>query len=176
MADMGAGSMTAVIGFDRFELQDLVSASDQVVIANDNSDSQVVLSGIPEALKNLTDQIKAKRIIPLNVSGAFHSPLMSEASKLFEKDLEELPFDDAVIPVLSNSDPTPTCEATLLKARLKDQMTNGVRWRETMQIMQKEGIKNFIEIGPGNVLSGLAKRSMDGLAINQISGDSDLGH
>ena len=78
--------------------------------------------------------------------------------------------------MLSNVDPTPTVNGDILKDRLKKQMTTGVRWRETMQVMQNKGITTMVEIGPGNVLSGLAKRSMKGTMTSQISNASDLGY
>ena len=168
--------MAAMIGFERQELDDLVSATEGVVIANDNSSSQVVLSGTPEAVQAVSGALKCKRAIPLNVSGAFHSPAMEEASKAFAAELDELTFQNAKIPVLSNADPTPCCDADLLKRRLKMQMTTGVRWREIMERMVIEGITNMVEIGPGNVLSGLAKRSLKGVITNQLSNATDLGY
>ena len=176
MATAGGGAMTALIGFDRKQLEELVNATEGVVIANDNSSSQVVLSGAPQAVKTVSDALICKRAIPLKVSGAFHSPFMAEASQAFAAELDEVNFKNALIPVLSNADPTPTCEAELLRQRLKKQMASGVRWRETMDVMADQGINTLVEIGPGNVLSGLAKRSMKGVTTSQISNTSDLGH
>ncbi len=176
MANAGGGAMTALIGFDRQELNDLVGATEGVVIANDNSSTQVVLSGAPESVQAVSGALKCKRAIPLKVSGAFHSPFMEEASKAFALELDEVNFHQAQTPVLSNADPTPSCDAELLKKRLKMQMTSGVRWRETMETMVLEGITNMVEIGPGNVLSGLAKRSLKGVATNQLSNARDLGY
>ena len=85
-------------------------------------------------------------------------------------------FNNASIPVISNSDPTPSVDAKLLKHRLKEQMTSGVRWRETMDELQNNSINTLIEVGPGYVLSGLAKRSMQGVITIQIASSSDLGH
>ena len=176
MESAGGGAMIAVLGFDRNELDELIRETDGAAIANDNSDSQVVLSGLPHAVKKVADNLKCKRAIPLRVSGAFHSIFMTEASKSFAEELDKLTFKDSQVPVLSNFDPTPTLNGDILKERLKKQMTNGVRWRETMSVMQKEGITTMVEIGPGNVLSGLAKRSMKGVLTSQISNASDLGY
>ena len=176
MANAGGGAMTALIGFNRKDLEDLVEATEGVVIANDNSSSQVVLSGVPAAVKMVSNALTCKRAIPLKVSGAFHSPLMDEAAQAFSNELDGVTFKNALFPVLSNVDPTPTCNADLLKQRLKKQMISGVRWRETMEVMVSEGIKTFVEIGPGNVLSGLAKRSMQGVTTSQLANSSDLGH
>ncbi len=176
MALAGGGAMIAVLGFDRNELDDLIRETDGAAIANDNSESQVVLSGSPGAVRKVADNLKCKRAIPLQVSGAFHSKFMTEASQSFAEELDQVTFQDAQIPVLSNVDPTPAVNGDILKDRLKKQMTTGVRWRETMHNMQKEGITTFVEIGPGNVLSGLAKRSMKGVLTSQISNSSDLGY
>ena len=176
MASAGGGAMIAVLGFDRNELDDLISKTEGASIANDNSESQVVLSGSPKAVRKVADELKCKRAIPLQVSGAFHSPFMHEASKKFALELDQVTFQDAQVPVLSNVDPIPTLSGAILKDRLKKQMTTGVRWREIMDTMQKEGITTMVEIGPGNVLSGLAKRSMKGILASQISNASDLGY
>ena len=175
MADAGGGAMTAVIGFDRSQLDDLVASTEGVSIANDNSDAQVVVSGQPAAVEQLSGALRCKRAIPLAVSGAFHSPFMADAAARFSDVLDAVTFRDARIPLLSNSDPTATTKAENLKQRLKQQMTTGVRWRETMAAMADRGIDTLVEIGPGNVLSGLAKRSMEGLTTAQIAGAGDLG-
>jgi [acyl-carrier-protein] S-malonyltransferase len=175
MAAAGGGAMTAVMGFDRAELDALVSATEGVVIANDNSSAQVVLSGSPEAVEAVSSQLKCKRAIPLAVSGAFHSPFMEQAATAFAAELENVPFQDATIPVLSNTDPTPETSGAALKQRLRSQMTTGVRWRETMDRFSSSGISTAVEIGPGNVLSGLIKRSCEGITTAQISTAADLG-
>ncbi|MFN9693622.1 MAG: ACP S-malonyltransferase, partial [Synechococcaceae cyanobacterium] len=168
------GAMTAVIGFDRAQLEQLVAASADVVIANDNSEAQVVLSGTPQAVAAVCAELRGKRAIPLPVSGAFHSPFMASAAERFAAELEAVPFADAQVPVLSNTDPTPARDATVLKQRLRDQMTRGVRWRETMEQLVAAGVDTAVEIGPGNVLSGLIKRGCPTLVTAQISGAADL--
>ena len=175
MAAAGGGAMTAVMGFDRGELEQLVAATDGVVIANDNSDAQVVISGSPKAVAAVSSQLSCKRAIPLAVSGAFHSPFMADAAAAFAEALTAVPFADAQIPVLSNTDPTPQSGGAALKARLTSQMTTGVRWRETMRRLAADGISVAVEIGPGNVLSGLIKRSCPGITTAQISTAGDLG-
>jgi len=175
MAAAGGGAMTAVMGFERAELEQLVAATEGVVIANDNSDAQVVLSGSPEAVAAVSGQLRCKRAIPLAVSGAFHSPFMAGAAASFAAELEQVPFADAAIPVLSNTDPTPETSGAALKQRLTSQMTTGVRWRETMAALSAAGISTAVEIGPGNVLSGLIKRGCTGVDTAQIAGAADLG-
>ena len=175
MAAAGGGAMTAVIGFERSQLEELVAAHEGVVIANDNSSAQVVLSGTPEAVASVSAQLSCKRAIPLAVSGAFHSPLMAEAAEAFAISLAAVPFAQATIPVLSNTDPTPETDGERLKQRLVNQMTSGVRWRETMEQLKACGIDTAVEIGPGTVLSGLIKRGCDGISTVQIAAAADLG-
>lgn len=175
MAAAGGGAMSAVMGFDRGELEALVAATEGVVIANDNSSAQVVLSGTPEAVATVSAQLTCKRAVPLAVSGAFHSPFMAEAAAAFAAELEPIPFADAAIPVLSNTDPTPERSGTALKQRLITQMTSGVRWREIMERLEGADIDTAVEIGPGAVLSGLIKRSCPSVSTAQISSAADLG-
>jgi len=175
MANAGGGAMTAVIGFDRSELEEVVSATQGVVIANDNSDAQVVLSGSPAAVNSVSEAVSCKRAIPLAVSGAFHSPFMAKAADAFATHLDGLSFQEARFPVLSNTDPTPSLDSAELKQRLRRQMTTGVRWRETMTGMTSVGVDTLVEIGPGNVLSGLAKRAMKGVTTSQLASAGDLG-
>ena len=175
MAAAGGGAMTAVMGFDRSQLDQLVAATEGVVIANDNSSAQVVLSGSPEAVAAVADQLTCKRAIPLAVSGAFHSPFMADAAQAFAQELEAVAFADAQVPVLSNTDPTPATSGEAIKARLIQQMTTGVRWRETMEQFTALGIDTAVEIGPGAVLSGLIKRSCEGIATAQVANAGDLG-
>ncbi|MFM7265442.1 MAG: ACP S-malonyltransferase [Cyanobium sp.] len=175
MAAAGGGAMTAVMGFERAQLEGLVAAHEGVVIANDNSEAQVVLSGTPAAVEAVTAALACKRAVPLAVSGAFHSPFMAEAAEAFAAELEAVPFADAAIAVLSNTDPTPETAGATLKERLRSQMVQGVRWRETMDRLASEGIDTAVEIGPGTVLSGLIKRGCPGVHTAQIAGAADLG-
>ena len=175
MAAAGGGAMTAVMGFDRSELEALVAASEGVVVANDNSEAQVVLSGRPEAVAAVSGQLRCKRAVPLAVSGAFHSPFMAEAAARFGERLESITFADSLAPVLSNTDPTPSGDGSILKARLQRQMTTGVRWRETMVALGEAGCTTVVEVGPGTVLSGLVRRSLDGITTAQVASLEDLG-
>lgn len=169
MADAAKGSMAALISFDRDQLDLLVEEIDDLVIANDNSASQVVMSGSEKALDNLSKRITAKRFLKLNVSGAFHSPFMKEPSFQFSKYLDTLEFNQPSLPIISNSNPSLCNDPNELKVRLKNQMCNGVRWRETMDLMKENSILQMVEIGPSNVLGGLAKRHLKDVKIIQVS-------
>ena len=177
MSSADIGTMAALIGFDMDELRKSVEALDDVVIANDNSSSQVVLSGKREELENLFKIISCKRFIFLNVSGAFHSHFMKGPSQKFSKYLDGLDFKEPISPVISNSNPTLCSDSNELKARLKDQMCNGVRWRETMDLIKVKGDDlHLIEIGPSNVLGGLAKRHLKNIMITQVSSSKEISY
>jgi len=153
------GSMAAVLGFDRTELERLIQEIDGVVVANDNSSGQVVISGTKEAVSAMKSQLKAKRFIPLAVSGAFHSPLMTPAAQAFREILEIIPFQTAHVPVLSNTEPIATEDPTVLKERLARQIDGPVRWRETVIQLAALSVAKTVEIGPGSVLTGLIKKT-----------------
>ena len=174
MVNAGKGSMAAVIGFDRNQLDLLVKNIDDVVIANDNSSSQVVLSGSKEALDSLSRDISCKRFLNLNVSGAFHSPFMDEPAAKFSEYLKQINFKKPSFPVISNYDPSFSSDPNELKIRLEKQMCNGVRWRETMDLMAKESDLHIVEIGPSNVLSGLGKRHLKDVKISQVSSSDQI--
>jgi [acyl-carrier-protein] S-malonyltransferase len=101
--------MAALIGFNREQLEQQIQQTPDVVLANDNSPTQVVISGTPTAVEAVLSKVKAKRAIPLNVSGAFHSPLMAAAATKFEEVLNSVSFNSAQVPVLSNVEPTTIC-------------------------------------------------------------------
>jgi [acyl-carrier-protein] S-malonyltransferase len=168
MAAASDGMMAALLGFDRDDLQAQLAANPGAVLANDNNPGQVVISGTPAAVEAVMGSVKAKRAVKLNVSGAFHSPLMASAAETFAAVLESVVFQEAQIPVLSNVDPTPATEGSVLKQRLVQQMTGSVRWREISLALPSLGIETVVEVGPGNVLTGLIKRTCKDLALVNV--------
>lgn len=168
------GMMAALIGFDREQLEQQIQQTPDVVLANDNSSAQVVISGTPEAVEAVLSQVKVKRVVRLNVSGAFHSPLMAEAAAEFQAVLESVPFNSAQVPVLSNVEPIPSVDADILKERLIRQMTGSVRWREISLQLPVQGISQVVEIGPGKVLTGLIKRTCPDLTLENVGSVAEL--
>ncbi|MCY7394466.1 MAG: ACP S-malonyltransferase [Leptolyngbyaceae cyanobacterium CAN_BIN12] len=168
------GMMAALIGFDRDQLTQQIQQTPDVVLANDNNAGQVVISGTVEAVETVLNTVKAKRAVKLNVSGAFHSPLMAAAATEFQGILDQVSFNDAKVPILSNVDPTPATDAALLKQRLIQQMTGAVRWREFSLQLPELGIETVVEIGPGKVLTGLIKRSCPDLILKNVSNLSEI--
>ncbi len=169
MDTASGGEMVALIGFKRDILEAVLEQTPNVVLANDNSPVQVVISGSPEGVETVLSQVKAKKKVKLNVSGAFHSHLMNPVAGEFNEVLEKVDFAEAKIPVLSNVEPTAITDAGMLKKRLLQQMTMGVRWREISLQLPELGIEKVVEIGPGKVLTGLIKRTCSGLELENIS-------
>lgn len=169
MSEASEGAMAALMGFKRDELDAKIDETEGVVLANDNNAGQVVISGTPEAVDEVIAGIKTKRAVKLNVSGAFHSPLMADAAKAFESVLSDISFNDAAIPVMSNVDPSPETNAAALKERLTQQMTGSVRWREISLTLPEQGVESVVEVGPGKVLTGLIKRTCKGLTLKNVS-------
>jgi len=155
------GGMSAVLGMDRGAIMNALSGIEGIWIANDNAPGQVVISGTLEGLSMAAEALRnagARRVVPLAVAGPFHSPLMEPARFAFAELLMGAQFDDARIPVLQNTDPTPETSGERIRERLVGQITSPVRWTETMQMLLADGPVTLIEAGPGAVLTGLAKR------------------
>ncbi|OUC14199.1 MAG: [acyl-carrier-protein] S-malonyltransferase [Alkalinema sp. CACIAM 70d] len=168
------GQMAALLGFNREQLETAIGKTEGVVLANDNNDGQVVISGTPTAVDAVIASVKCKRAVKLNVSGAFHSPLMADAAAQFNQALEAIAFQDATVPVLSNTDPTPSTDGAVLKERLSKQMTGSVRWREISLQLPQEGITRVVEVGPGKVLVGIIKRTCGDLTFATVGTAEDL--
>ncbi|MGD1943093.1 MAG: ACP S-malonyltransferase [Leptolyngbyaceae cyanobacterium] len=168
MAQTSEGIMAALMGFDRTALEAQIAETEGVVLANDNNPGQVVISGTPEAVDTVLAAVKSKRAVKLNVSGAFHSPLMAPAANEFQAVLDAVEFQPTRVPVLSNVDPAPTTDPTHLKQRLSQQMTGSVRWREISLMLAEQGVEQVIEVGPGNVLTGLIKRTVKTLSLANV--------
>lgn len=169
MSEAVGGKMVAIMKFDRNQLEEIVAATSDVVIANDNSPQQVVISGTPTGVDEVLAKIEAKRTVTLKVSGAFHSPLMESAAVEFAEVLKSVSFAEAKIPVISNVAITPTTKAEELKNRLTKQMTGPVRWREITELLAQLEVTEVVEIGPGKVLSGLVQKTCPQLTVRNIS-------
>lgn len=174
MENAAGGMMAALIDCDREQLEEVIAEIPNVVLANDNSPTQVVISGNPEAVQAVMSKVKAKRALPLKVSGAFHSPLMADAAAEFQEVLKLVEFQQAVVPVLSNVEPVPTVDANLLKQRLIQQIVSSVRWREISLALLENAVKRVVEIGPRNVLTGLVKRTCPDFILENIRSAADL--
>ena len=154
------GGMLAVIGLETTLIADVCGAAG-TQIANVNSPEQIIVSGSKEALDLATVLAKekgARKVIPLDVSGAFHSELMRPAVKGMAQSVSEITFSNPVIPIVANTTAKPMTTANEIREELLHQICHCVEWQKSMEYMIDSGISTFVEIGPGRVLSGLAKR------------------
>ena len=159
--DLQPGSMAAILGADRGQLETICNQNGIVLPANLNAPGQVVISGEVDAVANAiitAKKIGIRRALPLNVSGAFHSPLMTPARVPLLEALDSVNFSDARIPVYQNVSAKPVTNADELKSNILKQLESPVRWAEIISNMNRAGFTSFLEIGPGKVLQGLNKR------------------
>ena len=178
------GTMAAVLGLATAEVEaacrDASQPGSVAVAANLNAPDQTVISGDPDAVARAGNGCKAKgakRVIPLNVSGAFHSPLMAPAAQQFRAVLDAAPFREPAIPVIANATAEPVRDATNARRLLTEQLTAPVRWVACMQqAVELAGAgARFIEIGPGNVLAGLLKRIVQGANVVSLGTADEVG-
>mgnify|MGYP001189938063 CR=1 FL=1 len=158
------GSMAAIIGLDNNLIKEICDQYDGdgiVVAANFNCPKQVVISGTINAVKSIMNSAKkngARMTVELNVSGAFHSPLMASAREALAEKLNSIEISDSQIPVYVNVDAKPVKNSNEIISSLIRQLENPVLWLETITNLKKDGFSSFLEIGPGKVLQGLNKR------------------
>ena len=175
----GEGGMLAVLGSNIEIIEKILVDNKKEIkaqIANDNSDSQIVLSGKVKDLEILDKILKENSIktIKLPVSAPFHCSLMSNATIIMRKELDKLTFQNSGKKLISNVTSEPILHFEELKNLLIKQIENRVRWRESVINMIKNGITHFIEIGPGKVLSGLVKRTNRDVKIDTINNQEDI--
>ena len=166
------GGMAAVLGLDDKSVEDICASVDGVVIgANYNCPGQLVISGADAAVDEACEKLKAagaRRALRLPVGGAFHSPLMEPARQELEAAIAEAQFMTPVCPVYQNVDALPYTDPESIKANLIAQLTAPVRWTQIVEKMIADGVTEFSELGPGNVLQGLVKKvSTDVVATSQ---------
>jgi [acyl-carrier-protein] S-malonyltransferase len=170
------GAMAAVIGFDKEKLVEICYATG-AEIANFNSLEQIVITGEAEKVTVASALLKeqgAKCVIPLDVSGAFHSSLMEPAVSKFEEELKKADFKMARIPVVSNVNGQPSVHSEDIRFNLAKQITSSVQWTDSIQYIAAHGVSDFLEIGPGNVLKGLIRKINKDLNVYSISKPQDI--
>ncbi|MFC2012585.1 ACP S-malonyltransferase [Chloroflexota bacterium] len=168
------GGMTAIIGLDEALLVEVCKETD-TCIANYNSPVQMVISGAMEHLPRAAElalEKGASRVVPLQVSGAFHSPFMKPAQESLSAIIATLNFNDPAFPIIGNVKAQPMTTADAIKTELTEQLLNGVQWQRSVEYMIDNGVSTFIEIGPGRVLSGLIRRINKEVSTQNI-GDAE---
>ena len=157
----GIGSMAAILGMEAAGIEAVLADLKEVQIANYNCPGQIVISGKKEAVELAGENLKgagAKRVIPLNVSGPFHSCMLSEAGKELGKALEGVELHPLKIPYVANVTADYVTDRNEIKGLLEKQVSHSVRWQQSVETMLSHGVDTFIEIGPGKTLSGFMKK------------------
>jgi [acyl-carrier-protein] S-malonyltransferase len=177
---VGSGAMAALIGLDLEAARAVAAAAaDGMVcaVANDNGAGQAVVSGDKAAVERAVEIAKekgAKRAVLLPVSAPFHSPLMAPAATEMREALKTVPLRAPSVPVVANVVAGPVTDPEEIRRRLVEQVTGMVRWRESISWLGQEGVTTFVELGAGKVLSGLAKRIVDGAETIAVGTPEDI--
>ena len=176
---VGEGGMIAVIGVKIEELDKIIldnTNNFNCYVANDNTNGQVVVSGKTDQLKKFMDILKEKKIknIKLPVSAPFHCPLMNKASEIMSEEIQKLDITMPKIKILSNVNAKEIKNVSDLKKLLISQIESRVRWREIINSIIHNNCNNFIEIGPGKVLSGMIKRLAKNINVNSFNSIEDM--
>ena len=164
MSEAKGGAMAAVLNASEEVLKAGLEEGNKVGyvdVANYNSPAQVVITGAEDAVKATSDYLLVngvRRVVPLAVSGAFHSEFMKSAGEKFGEFISDVELNDASIPVITNVDAEPTINAEDFRSKMPKQIYSSVYWTQTIEKMVSEGVDTFIEIGPGKVLAGLNKK------------------
>ena len=175
----GEGGMIAVLGSELEILEDIINKKKnefKCFIANDNSNGQIVLSGTMSNIEKLSIYLNSINIknIKLSVSAPFHCELMKTATELMRNELAKIVFKDFQTSLISNVTAQEIDDSLLIRDLLVRQIESRVRWRESINYMIKNGVNNFIEIGPGKVLSGLVKRIDKKVKVSAINNEEDI--
>ncbi len=185
MENAPAGAMTAIVGMDETQVNEIIRPIEGASVANYNAPDQIVATGTKEGMEALgvavnkyaEENALKVRVIPLNVGGAFHSPLMQAASEEFSQAIDACNFNDASIPVIQNITGMPVTKAAEIKANLKKQMTGSVQWTDTVRFLldpNQGAVSEIIEVGPGKVLNGLIKKQDRRFPVSNIGAVADL--
>ena len=173
----GVGGMSAVLGMTADEINAVVDEIPNVQVANYNCPGQIVISGLKEAVEIAAVKLKeagARRVIPLNVSGPFHSSLLKQAGEELEKELEQVDFSDLQIPYVTNVTAEYVTDITKTKELLARQVASSVRWQQSMELLIADGVDTFVEIGPGRTLAGFLRKINRGVKVYNVGTWEDV--
>ena len=176
---LGEGGMLAVLGAEIEQVKKLIQENIKNIkcfLANDNTNGQLILSGRNVELDKFASILKEKKIknIKLPVSAPFHCELMGNATRIMRDEINKIEFDEGHNILMSNVTADTVKDISVIKDLLIRQIENRVRWRESVVNMINNGVKNFIEIGPGKVLSGLIKRIDRKVNVKSINSEEDI--
>lgn len=173
----GVGAMAAVLGLSAEQIEKVTEEIKGVTVANYNCPGQVVITGETDSVDAAKEKLLecgAKRVLPLNVSGPFHSPMLKEAGEKLSEVLYQIHFHELELPYVTNVTAEPITDICKTKELLKEQVAASVRWQQSMERMIEDGVDTFIEIGPGKTLAGFLKKINRTVTVMNISCIEDV--
>lgn len=173
----GVGAMAAVLGLSAEQIEKVTEEIKGVTVANYNCPGQVVITGETDSVDAAKEKLLecgAKKVLPLNVSGPFHSPMLKEAGEKLSEVLDQIHFHELELPYVTNVTAEPITDICKTKELLKEQVAASVRWQQSMERMIEDGVDTFIEIGPGKTLAGFLKKINRTVTVMNISCIEDV--
>ena len=173
----GKGTMAAVLGMKGEDIEKVVDPIDGVTIANYNCPGQIVITGWKESVEKASEELKAagaKRVMPLNVSGPFHSPMLEEAGRELGQVLAGVQLSELEIPYVTNVTAEYVTDISETKALLATQVASSVRWQQSVENMIADGVDTFVEIGPGRTLAGFMRKISRDVKVYNVSTWEDV--
>ena len=173
----GEGGMAAVLGMEAAAIEEGLQGIEGVWIANYNCPGQIVITGRKAAVEKASQVLKekgARRVLPLNVSGPFHSPMLEPAGEKLLETLNQVEFTPLQIPYVTNVTAEPVTDIRLTKELLKQQVSSSVRWQQSMEYMLANGVDTFVEIGPGKTLTGFLRKIDRSAVVYQVGTCGDI--
>lgn len=173
----GEGAMAAVLGMEASAIEEVIAGIEGVSIANYNCPGQIVITGVTEGVEEASEKLKAagaKRVVMLNVSGPFHSPLLKSAGEELLKELENVEIHKLEIPYVTNVTAEYVQDEEEIKGLLGQQVSSSVRWEQSIRKMIEEGVDTFVEIGPGKTLAGFMRKISRDVAMYNIGTWEDV--
>lgn len=173
----GKGAMAAVLGMENEAVEEIVGNIDGVTVANYNCPGQIVITGWTEAVDKAAKELKdagARRVMILNVSGPFHSPMLQKAGEELQKVLEEVELKPLAIPYVTNVTAEYITDISQTKELLSRQVASSVRWQQSMERMIEDGVDTFVEIGPGRTLAGFMKKINRDVKVRNVGCMEDV--
>ena len=173
----GEGAMSAVLGMEAEKIEKILKQIPDVTIANYNCPGQIVITGRTEEVKKAGEQLKeagARRVLPLKVSGPFHSPLLAPAGEELAKEMKRIKFRELKVPYVANAVAEKETDSHKIPGLFVTGVSSPVKWQQSMELMVKEGVDLFLEIGPGKTLSGFMKKIAPEAKVLSLSTWTDL--
>ena len=173
----GKGAMAAVLGMDAKKIEEILASYENAWIANYNCPGQIVITGLTEEVEKAGAALKengAKRVLPLKVSGPFHSPLLRPAGEALRAEMDTIPFSSLAVPYVANATARIVTDCAQVKTLFAQGISSSVRWQQSVETMIENGVDTFVEIGPGKTLAGFMRKINPAAKVYNVSSLEEL--